>query len=126
MSRLRLLAGPDLAAGPEPLMSHVHRLGHVPVTGAGFIETLARSGLGGRGGSSFPVGSKWRSISRADGAPVVVVHGAEGEPQSLKDQVLMTTRPHLILDGALVAARTLRASPIVVVVGEQHRASHAA
>jgi NADH:ubiquinone oxidoreductase subunit F (NADH-binding) len=121
----QLLAGPDLASGPEPLTSHVRRLGPLPRTGSDFVETLARSGLGGRGGSSFPVGAKWRSIARAGGAPVVVVNGAEGEPQSLKDQVLMSTRPHLILDGALVAARTLRASQIVVVVGAHLGASQA-
>src|SRR5213595_528244 len=33
----------------------------------------------------------------------------------------MTARPHLVLDGALLAARALRASRIAVVIGESHR-----
>jgi NADH:ubiquinone oxidoreductase subunit F (NADH-binding) len=56
----------------------------------------------------------------------VVVNGVEGEPQSLKDRVLMTTRPHLILDGALLAARTLHASEVVVCIREDHLAARAA
>ena len=126
MSRLRLLAGPDLSAGPERLHSHVQRLGPTPVTGRSFIETLDRSGLTGRGGASFPAGKKWRAVAHGGGAPVVIANGAEGEPQSLKDRVLMSTRPHLVLDGALVAARTLRAPSIALFVGEEHRAAWAA
>lgn len=126
MSRLRLLAGPDLSAGAERLHSHVQRLGPTPVTGRSFIEVLDRSGLTGRGGASFPVGKKWRAVAHGAGAAVVIANGAEGEPQSLKDRVLMSTRPHLVLDGALVAARALRASSIALYVGEEHRASWAA
>jgi NADH:ubiquinone oxidoreductase subunit F (NADH-binding) len=33
----------------------------------------------------------------------------------------METRPHLVLDGALLAARTVRAREVVVYVGEAHR-----
>ena len=127
MSRLRLLAGPDLSAGPESLSSHVQRLGPVPGIGTALIDVVERSGLSGRGGAGFPVGAKWRSIARRHGeSPVVIVNGAEGEPQSLKDRVLMATRPHLVLDGAILAARALRSSQIAFVVGEEHRSAFAA
>lgn len=127
MSRLRLLAGPDLNAGAESLHSHIQRLGPMPGTGAALIDVIERSGLTGRGGAGFPVGAKWRSVARRRGEqPVVVVNGAEGEPQSLKDRVLMATRPHLILDGAILAARAVRTSQIVIVVGEEHRSAFAA
>ena len=126
MSRLRLLAGPDLSSGAERLHSHVQRLGPAPVTGRSFIDVLDHSGLSGRGGAAFPAGRKWRAVAHGGGARVVIANGAEGEPQSLKDRVLMSTRPHLILDGALVAARTLRASQIVLYVGEEHRSAWAA
>ena len=122
MIRQRLLAGPDLSRGPEGLAWHVQRLGPPPVIGPALIDVVESSGLAGRGGAAFPVGTKWRSIPRRNaGQPVVVVNGAEGEPQSLKDRVLMTARPHLVLDGALLAARALRASRIAVVIGESHR-----
>ncbi|HET7465211.1 MAG TPA: proton-conducting membrane transporter, partial [Candidatus Dormibacteraeota bacterium] len=127
MSGLRLLAGPDLSRGPERLGAHVQRLGPLPSTGSALIEVIERSGLTGRGGAAFPVGVKWRSIARRRGEPpVIVVNGAEGEPQSLKDRVLMGTRPHLVLDGAMLAARALRTREVVVVVGEAHRAAYAA
>jgi NADH:ubiquinone oxidoreductase subunit F (NADH-binding) len=121
VSRLRLLAGPDLSAGAEPLRAHVQRLGPAPVTGRSLIDVLDRSGLTGRGGASFPVGKKWRAVAHGGGQAVVIANGAEGEPQSLKDRVLMSTRPHLVLDGALLAARTLKASQVVLYVGEEHR-----
>ena len=105
------------------MTAHVHRLGPLPAIGPGVIDAVERSGLAGRGGASFPVGRKWRSMAKSRGKAVVVVNGAEGEPQSLKDRALMSTRPHLILDGALVAARALRASQIVLYVGEEHHAA---
>jgi NADH:ubiquinone oxidoreductase subunit F (NADH-binding) len=45
---------------------------------------------------------------------VVVVNGAEGEPSSWKDRVLMAGRPHLVLDGAFIAAESVGASEVVV------------
>jgi len=120
----RLLAGPDLSRGPESLASHMQRLGPPPSIGPALIDVVERSGLTGRGGAAFPVGAKWRAIARGHAEqPVVVVNGAEGEPQSLKDQVLMTARPHLVLDGAILAARALRTSRIAVVIGESKRAA---
>jgi NADH:ubiquinone oxidoreductase subunit F (NADH-binding) len=126
MNRLRLLAGPELTSGAEGWASHRQRLGPLPAGGAPLIETVERAGLTGRGGASFSVARKWRSVSRAGGGAVVVANGAEGEPQSFKDRVLMATRPHLVLDGALLAARTVRASQVVFYIGEAHRAAHTA
>jgi len=126
VSRLRLLAGPDLSLGAERLHAQVERLGPPPLAGAALIETLEKSGLAGRGGASFPVATKWRSVAHQGGGAVVVANGAEGEPQSLKDRVIMSTRPHLVLDGALLAARALKASQIVLYVGEEHRSAWAA
>ena len=126
MSRLRLLAGPDLSLGAERLHAHIERLGPPPVVRGALIDVLETSGLTGRGGASFPVARKWRSVAHHGSGPVVVANGAEGEPQSLKDRVLMSTRPHLVLDGALLAARALKASQVVLYVGEEHRASWAA
>ncbi len=127
MSRLRLLAGPDLMSGAEDLVQHTRRLGPLPAAGPMLVETLVRSGVTGRGGASFPVGLKWRSVaSHSRGAAVVVVNGAEGEPHSKKDRVLMTTRPHLILDGAFLAAGSVRAKQVVLYIGEEHEAARSA
>jgi len=108
---MRLLDGPDR---PAPL----------PNVGSGFIDALERAGLAGRGGAGFPTAVKWRAVAqRSRGDAVIVVNGAEGEPQSKKDRMLMSARPHLILDGAFIAARVLRARRIVLYIGERHEAA---
>jgi NADH:ubiquinone oxidoreductase subunit F (NADH-binding) len=51
---------------------------------------------------------------------VVLANGAEGEPLSRKDRMLMELRPHLVLDGALLAAAAIGAREIVLYVGAEH------
>lgn len=76
--------------------------------------------LTGRGGAHFPVATKWAAAQ----APSVngwtlVANGAEGEPASGKDAALLQLRPHLILDGAQIAATMLGARRIVIWLAEQ-------
>jgi NADH:ubiquinone oxidoreductase subunit F (NADH-binding) len=121
---LRLLAGPTSAAGPESIASHVRRLGGRPTGGAArdAIPALEAAGLLGRGGAGFPVGRKWRSVAgQAGGPPAILVNGAEGEPLSSKDRTLLRLRPHLVLDGALIAADAVGADRIELYVGSAHR-----
>ena len=118
-----LLAGPPVAAGSERYEAHLARLGRAPTGAAArsIIPAVEESGLLGRGGGGFPVGRKWRSVAeRARGRAVVLVNGAEGEPLSAKDRTLLALRPHLVLDGALLAATAVGADEIVLYVGEQH------
>ena len=121
--RLRLLAGPDPSTGPERLTAHVARLGPLPKGGGHLINLLDSTGLTGRGGAAFPVGRKWHAVAASRGPAVVIANGAEGEPHSKKDRHLMTSRPHLILDGALLAAATVRANQVILFIGEGHHAA---
>jgi NADH:ubiquinone oxidoreductase subunit F (NADH-binding) len=124
MTSPRLLDGRDLALGAEGLAEHSRRLGPLPATGRSLIDLLVGSQLTGRGGAGFPVGLKWRSVAAAShGSAVIVVNGAEGEPRSKKDRLLMTSRPHLILDGAFLAARAVHAKSLVLYIGEGHHAA---
>jgi NADH:ubiquinone oxidoreductase subunit F (NADH-binding) len=112
----RLLSGVGADDGTRTLEAHLDRWGRLPEwRGATFIDELETSGLRGHGGAWFPVGVKWRDIrgSRLR-APVVVANGAAGEPASGKDRLLIEHVPHLVLDGAVVAARALGASRVVV------------
>ncbi|SRR5581483_4779162 len=127
----RLLIGTD---GPESLADHVGRLGALPELRVDadrwqLISTLEASGLRGRGGAGFPVGTKWRTVAvqaQAAGGGVVLANAAEGEPASAKDRTLLALRPHLVLDGAVLSARAVGASEIVLYIGrEMTRARHA-
>lgn len=111
----RLLAGPPATRGHERLADHLKRLGARPHGGSKVLGTLKASGLRGRGGAWFPTWRKWTAVaSSSDGHSVVVINGSEGEPLSAKDRVLLQMRPHLVFDGAAVAAETLGADDVVL------------
>ncbi|MEA2623317.1 MAG: hypothetical protein QOH61_2227 [Chloroflexota bacterium] len=125
-STARLLAGPPLADGTESHAAHVARLGPLPgrIDPGALVAEIERSGLLGRGGAAFPAGTKWRAVAgRASGGAVVVANGAEGEPRSHKDRALMAARPHLVIDGGLLAARAVGAGELVLYVGSDHHAA---
>ena len=61
--------------------------------------------------------SKWRSIVAGGaeaGERFVVANGAEGEPGTFKDRALLRHNPYLLLEGLLVAARTVGARRVFV------------
>jgi NADH:ubiquinone oxidoreductase subunit F (NADH-binding) len=116
----RLLnAGSLLLAGAEPGQRRPwdeHRRGYGPIPRLGLDElaiAAEAADLRGFGGAGFPTAVKLRGA--AGGRPaVVVVNGSEGEAASAKDGVLLRHVPHLVLDGALLAARALGSSQVVV------------
>ncbi len=71
------------------------------------VAELKAAGLSGFGGAGFPTGLKWESLLREPAPRVLVVNADEGEPGTFKDRYLMELRPHLVLEGALVAMRAL-------------------
>jgi NADH:ubiquinone oxidoreductase subunit F (NADH-binding) len=108
------------------------------------IDVLERAGLRGRGGAGFPTAAKLRAVaagggrsghgptvrktgsprtgtgrlSPLGGRPIVVVNAAEGEPASFKDRTLLQSLPHLVLDGALLAAVAIGAREILLGICE--------
>ena len=116
-----VLAGPTLAHGAENLDAHLARLGSLPAVGYPELADIVDDAqLIGRGGAQFPFARKLRTAVdtalRTRREPVIVVNGAESEPASRKDQVLLTLRPHLVLDGASVIARAVGARRVVLYV----------
>jgi len=81
------------------------------------ISTLEASGLRGRGGAGFPTGRKWRTVrdycSNFERTSVVV-NAAEGEPGTFKDRTIIRNDPYQVLEGALIAAHTLRAEHVII------------
>ena len=105
-------AGQDGAAS---LDAHLARWGALPAAGPQqALDTVEQSGLRGHGGAWFPVGAKWHAVaSQRRHRPVVIANGAEGEPASGKDRYLLHRSPHLVLDGAAVAAAAVRSGRVV-------------
>jgi len=118
--------GGDIAAhlathGPNPLRGRSRR-GHA----GRLIDEIDAAGLAGRGGGWFPTGRKMRAVVQAAGHArkdaVVVVNAMEGEPAAGKDAVLAQRQPHLILDGAVLAAEAVGAPTVNVAVHRGGRA----
>lgn len=119
---VRILDGPPPAQGAESLAGHEARLGARPrFAGGDLIPMLDGADLRGRGGASFPTARKWAAVrDRSRGNAVVVANGAETEPLSGKDWALMTTRPHLVLDGIMLAAEAVAAARAVLYISRAH------
>jgi len=102
------------------LAEHRRRGGPIPKAGRepriDVIDALARAGLRGKGGGAFPTARKMEAVAAGTGRPVVVANGAEGEPASTKDKLLLTRAPHLVIDGALIAAAAVGAREVVLCV----------
>jgi NADH:ubiquinone oxidoreductase subunit F (NADH-binding) len=102
---------PDHLARHRPLLTRLCR-----ASADAMIEEVRLAGLTGRGGAAFPAARKLRSVAANGGRPVVVANGTEGEPASAKDKVLAAAEPHLVLDGAMIAAVMVRARQAFIVV----------
>jgi NADH-quinone oxidoreductase subunit F len=74
------------------------------------IAMTKGSGLRGRGGAGFPAGMKWGFIPQGDNKPhYLVVNADESEPGTCKDTPLMFATPHMLIEGAVIAAYAIRA-----------------
>lgn len=103
------------------LAAHRQRYGTLPdLSGPQLIDLVQRAGLRGRGGAGFPTAQKLRAVAAGRRPTVVVANGCEGEPASGKDSALLSHAPHLVLDGAVLAARAVGAGRVVICV---HRGS---
>jgi NADH:ubiquinone oxidoreductase subunit F (NADH-binding) len=96
---------------PEDLRGHLARYGRPPYRGGRghLIQAVEESGLTGRGGAAFPVHRKMTIVARARGRKVIVANGAESEPASHKDELLLRVAPNLVLDGLQLAAEAVGA-----------------
>jgi NADH:ubiquinone oxidoreductase subunit F (NADH-binding) len=120
----RLLAGLDPSGAPMTLAEHSRVHGELPHRSPQeLIESIERSGLRGRGGADFPAARKLRTLAEARRVSAVVVNGSETEPASAKDRLLLSRMPHLVLDGAVLAADAVGAPEVIVKVGEDSAGS---
>jgi len=123
---------PTIAARPANTLPRL--LPHVDTRGLGpfldyfgarprgsraLIAEVEQAGLRGHGGAGFPTATKLAAVARGRRSSVVVVNATEGEPMSTKDKALCAIAPHLLLDGAALAAEAVGAREIIV-CAERH------
>lgn len=83
----------------------------------GVIKEVTDAGLRGRGGGGYPTAEKWQAARDAIGErKVVVVNLMGADPTSLGDRALAEGNPHLLIEGALVAAFATGASEAILAV----------
>jgi NADH:ubiquinone oxidoreductase subunit F (NADH-binding) len=122
----RLLAGWLATGQPADLREHLRRHGPMPRDrfagrkgAADLLALVAEAGLRGRGGAGFPTARKMSAVLASASSrrrPVVVANGCEGDPTSTKDQLLLHSAPHLVLDGLALAAHAVGADQAIVCV----------
>lgn len=119
--------GPWLLRPAPKLTDHRRLWGLAPAaTPKQLAAHLDQVGVLGRGGGGFPFARKLAAVAKHRGRKYVVVNFCEGEPASSKDLALAQLAPHLVLDGAWIAAHALGVSTIdIAVPSEQHATERA-
>ncbi|MHA7776633.1 NAD(P)H-dependent oxidoreductase subunit E [Roseibium sp. M-1] len=98
----------EVLLGPVPLDAGLSKA--VSLTPSQIITAIEESGLRGCGGAGFTTGRKWRfAAGERSEKHFVLCNADEGEPGTFKDRVLLTERPHLLIEGMTIAARAVGA-----------------
>ncbi|MGH7872377.1 MAG: complex I 51 kDa subunit family protein [Candidatus Binatia bacterium] len=88
------------------------------------IQIVSAAGLRGRGGAGFPTGKKWQFTRDAPEQPrYLVMNGGEDEPGSKKDRVLLENLPHLVIEGAILAAYAISATKAYLYINARYEAA---
>jgi NADH:ubiquinone oxidoreductase subunit F (NADH-binding) len=121
----RVLSGLGADGARLTLARHLDVHGPLPrLAPEDIVDAVERSGLRGRGGADFPTAIKLRAVAARRRRAVVVVNGSETEPGSQKDRLLLGSLPHLVLDGAELAAEAVGSTRIILrVPGERELVS---
>jgi len=81
------------------------------------IEEVKKSNLRGRGGACFPAGLKWSFMPKKTDKPkYLCVNGDESEPGTFKDRQIFECNPHLMIEGAIIAAHAVGAGMVYLYV----------
>ena len=69
-------------------------------------DQVEASNIRGRGGASFPTGTKWRFLANAY-PRYLVINADESEPGTFKDRILLERDPHQLIEGIALSAYAL-------------------
>jgi len=68
------------------------------------LEQLKASGIRGRGGAGFAMGTKVSFLPKGTMDKYLVCNADESEPGTFKDRELMQKTPHTLIEGIIIAA----------------------
>jgi NADH-quinone oxidoreductase subunit F len=68
------------------------------------VDELKKSGLRGRGGAGFSMGTKASFMPQGQMDKYLVCNADESEPGTFKDRELMFKNPHALIEGMIIAA----------------------
>jgi NADH-quinone oxidoreductase subunit F len=83
---------------------------------ADVLAQLQASGLRGRGGAGFAMGTKASFLPKGDMDKYVVCNADESEPGTFKDRELMQKNPHLLIEGIAIAAHAVGANKAFIFI----------
>jgi NADH-quinone oxidoreductase subunit F len=83
---------------------------------ADVLAQLQASGLRGRGGAGFAMGTKASFLPKGDMDKYVVCNADESEPGAFKDRELMQKNPHRLIEGIGIAAHAVGANKAFIFI----------
>ena len=91
------------------------------MTPAEVIDTVAKSGLRGRGGGGFPTGRKWKTCRDAPAdTRYVLCNADEGDPGAFMDRSICEGDPHAVIEGMVIGAWAVGAARGYIYVREEY------
>jgi bidirectional [NiFe] hydrogenase diaphorase subunit len=91
------------------------------MTPAAVVDLVKASGLRGRGGAGYPVGTKWSLLAAAPSpTKYVIANGDEGDPGAYMDRTVMEDDPHRVVEGLALAAYATGANQAYIYVRAEY------
>jgi NADH-quinone oxidoreductase subunit F len=85
------------------------------------LALVKDANIRGRGGAGFPAGVKWGFIPRDRKKPhYICVNADESEPGTFSNRPLLEQRPHLLLEGAIIAAYATLAETVYIYIRKEY------
>src|SRR5215469_13492820 len=86
------------------------------------IDEMKKSNLRGRGGAGFPTGMKWSFVPKDSPKPKYILCNAdESEPGTCKDRPLMEMMPHQLIEGIVIAGRSVNSHQGYIYIRGEYR-----
>jgi len=112
---------------PESIHSYIAMGGYEGLSSAlklsteDVIEKIRSAGLRGCGGAGFSTAEKLKICRDVESdEKVVVCNASEGDPAAIKDRCLLENDPHSVIEGMLIAARTVGAAKAFICINPEY------